>query len=168
MLYALIEGYNAFKREITQELTTMPHADITSKTSGYFTDASHTAAIVTNADATVLAGVLLIANELKVLIPIHFADDIAHSEADETNAVASADASDQDTANTLLNEIKDVLNAHFIETDVHFTNDGTNTIGTADATDLASSVTLANALKTAFNAHVQFGLTSPSVKVVEA
>jgi len=168
MVYAVITAFNSFKRQVTKNLTTYPHADITSRTTGEPANPGTTALTITSANASDLPTVITLANEAKDLFAVHAADAVAHEAADTANAIAAADASDQSTSNTLLNELKADYNLHLAQSGVHFTNDTTNAISAANASDLATSITLANALKTAWNAHVAFALSAPSVKIVEA
>lgn len=62
--------------------------------------------------ATDLATAIALANAIKSDYNTHRASTTYHYNADSTNAITSADASDQSSLNTLLNEIKTDLNAH--------------------------------------------------------
>lgn len=62
--------------------------------------------------ASTLATAITLANAIKADYNTHRASTTYHYNADGTNAVSSADATDQSSLNTLLNEIKTDLNAH--------------------------------------------------------
>ena len=62
--------------------------------------------------ATTLATAITLANAIKSDYNTHRASTTYHYNADATNAVSSADATDQSSLNTLLNEIKTDINAH--------------------------------------------------------
>ncbi len=168
VLFALVAAHNARSRDTAENLETYPHADVSSLTSG------DTSAPVTTADAdatstaTNLGTVKLRANRLKALLNRHFADDLAHKEADEDNVIESPDATDQGTANTLLNEIKAALIAHEADTDFHYTADTTNAVTAVDADGLSNSELLANDLHAQVNAHVAFGPPTPMINLVDA
>lgn len=69
-------------------------------------------ALASYAEATDLTSAMARANDIKAKYNTHIASTTFHYNADATNAVAAANASDQGTLNTLLNEIKADLNAH--------------------------------------------------------
>jgi len=80
---------------------------------------------------------------------------VVHEQADTTNIVTAADATDLPTAITLVNQIKDKYKAHRSTTgSVHIDPDVINSINYNKATDQSTADVLANATKTAFNAHV--------------
>lgn len=62
--------------------------------------------------ASTLATAITLANAIKADYNPHRASTTYHYNADATNVVTSADATDQSSLNTLLNEIKTDLNAH--------------------------------------------------------
>jgi hypothetical protein len=62
--------------------------------------------------ATDLTSAMARANDVKAKMNVHIASTTYHYNADATNAIAAADATDQSSLNTLLNEIKTDLNAH--------------------------------------------------------
>lgn len=166
---ALVAGYNGLLQKVTSVLTTDPHADVTSTTSGDATSPVATPYLVTAANATDLASGIALANDILLKFNVHAADALAHKTADGTNApVTTAQASDLTTLEALLNSLKTHYNAHLAQATVHYTNDGTNAVATANATDLATSEALANALKTAFNAHIQFALGASAIHLIEA
>ncbi len=167
LVLAAIAAYNLFKREVTSSLTSYPHCDITSTTSGNFTAPTSAPLLVTAATATTLPLVLLSANNAKAIYNLHIADAVAHKAASALLVTTPA-ATTQGTANTLLNAIKAAYNLHIASATYHFTADATNPISAADASDLGTSETLADAIKAALNAHIQFGFTSPSLQVTPA
>ena len=71
-------------------------------------------AAITTADATDLASAITLANAIKAAYNTggHINTASVHFNADATNTVAAANASDQSSLNTLLNELKTDLNAH--------------------------------------------------------
>jgi len=110
----------------------------------------------TLADATVLASVIALANELKGLLNTHLpstGNGGVHRAA-SAEEITSPDADDQASANLLLNEMKADYNTHLSESGVHVNDDTTNTVTAANATDLGTSVTLVNDIKAVYNAHV--------------
>lgn len=159
----LAASFNALKREVVA-LTSYPHADITSTTSGPSNARVATAAIMSSPTATDLPTVIVRANEAKAVLNVHLVDPRAHKAA--ASVIATANATDQASVNTLLNAIKAALNTHDASTADHFTADSTNTCATTDASNLATSLTLANALFTKINAHIQFSLTTPTLTLV--
>jgi len=62
--------------------------------------------------ASTLATAITLANAIKADYNTHRASTTYHYNADATNVVTSADATDQSSLNTLLNELKTDLNAH--------------------------------------------------------
>jgi len=62
--------------------------------------------------STDLATAITLANAIKADYNTHRASTTYHGNADSTNVVTSADATDQGSLNTLLNEIKTDLNNH--------------------------------------------------------
>jgi len=130
-----------------------------------------TALAVTVSDAAVtLATVLSLienAGGLRDIWTRHIANTTAHKAADTTNALTSATATDQATANTFLNELQGDINAHMIDTTYHVRGDA-NQDGTTIASDLASSITLGNALKAVINAHILRAAPGTSIDLVAA
>jgi len=164
---ALVSQHNALLKKVASELTTEPHADVTSLTSGDWTSPEATPLVATSPTADTIGKVKTLANELKRIYNVHIADALAHDAADDENTVEDDDATDQTTANTLLNSLKAAYNAHLTESGVHYTNDTTNAVTADDADGLAKSETLANELKTKFNAHVQFAIGVSALNLVE-
>jgi hypothetical protein len=126
---------------------------------------------VSAADATDLASVHTLLNELKGDFnahyitgePLHRLDAGAynssrgapHISPDTTNTESSADATDAASLYTLLNSMKAKMNAHCAKTSgTHHVADATNTVSSADADDEAKSVTLVNEIKSDLNAHM--------------
>lgn len=165
---ALVSQHNALLQKVAATLTTEPHADITSTTSGDFSAPVATPLTVPTAAVNTLPKVVARANVLKLYFNTHLADAVAHKAADATNPVTTADATDQGTANTLLNAIQSAFNAHLTQSGVHYTNDTTNPDSTTVASDLGTSETLATNLTTAFNAHIQMALGNLAVKLISA
>lgn len=172
---ALVSQHNALLKKVASELTTQPHADVSSDTSGDFSAPVATARTCTTASLDTLAKVVTRANLLKVLFNQHFADDLAHDAADDVNVIDAPDATSsnqttlQTEANTLLNAIQAALIAHQIESGVHFTNDVTTDVSAVPvASNLATSETLGAALTTAYNAHIQLALGVSAVQLIEA
>ncbi len=151
--YALVAANN---QRMTDGIASFFHLDRTEapQTSyGDYQNPSTTRLSVTLAAATDAATQLALSNQLKTVINLHFADDIAHNTT-VSAAVTTATATDAATARTLANALKAAYNTHLSAANVHFTNDGTNTIAAADSTDAATLQTLVNELRTDFNAHV--------------
>lgn len=92
----------------------------------------------------------------------------AHTVADGTNTIATANATDLPSLETLLNACKAAWNAHRVLATVHFAADATNASAAAAATDLGTSITLANDLVTQRNAHVAGSMNSSALNVVTA
>ena len=161
--------------------------------------------LVTAPDATDLATAETLANAIKTQINLHYvalseveeaitllnevkADYNAHriltaagvhDNADATNSVVAADATDLTSAETLANDVKTKLNLHYLmlseleeactllnelkadynahriltAAGVHDNADSVNSIVSADATDLATADTLANEIKAKLNLH---------------
>jgi hypothetical protein len=118
------------------------------------------------ANASDLATLLTLSNELAIVYAQHGADTHVHDGADTTNVVAAAVATDLATAQTLLNELKADYNAHRSEAGVHPNNDAGNAVAAADATDQATAETLANEIKTDLNAHISAALVGQGVELI--
>ncbi len=138
-------------------------------------------ALLTKLDSELgLEEIVELANDIKAKYDAHrILTGTVHENADSTNDVTAADATDLATANTLVNDIKAQLNAHNAEDSEleeaftllneikvdfdahrvlvggseHGTADSTNDVTAADATDLATANTLANDIKVQLNAH---------------
>lgn len=142
------------------------HADVTSTTSGDFTNPVATAMTSTAATAADLPTTITLANELKHKYNLHLADAVAHKVADVTNVVTSADAVDLASVETLLNSLKTEFNLHIASTTYHYTADSSNTVSTANATNLSTAEALANAIQTSFNAHIQSAPAGSGIALV--
>jgi hypothetical protein len=164
VLAALVASTMAFRREQLKAAASKPHYDITATTSGDYQAPVATPAIMSSASASDLPSVIVRANEAKAVLNAHIADEVAHERYG--SAIATADATDQATANTLLNAIKTAFNAHGASTSYHIVADATYVVTAANATNLASSIDLANELYTMINGHIQFAPTSPQVVLV--
>jgi len=162
-IYGLIAAHNLRLRAPP----TLPHADVTSLTSGDYQNPVATPYIVAGADATTLAGAYVLAAEIRAVRIAHYADAMAHRAADAT-VIAAPLPSSQGTLNTWANETKANLNTHEGSVVVHFNADATNTIATADATDQATSIALTNAIKAKLNAHIINAQAGQTIELVSA
>src|SRR5690606_38323895 len=105
------------------------------------------------ANVTAEADLVALANDIKANYNAHLSAAGVHTQDDETNVVATADATDTASAITLLNAIKAAYNAHRVDITVHDAADNTNAVAAADATTLTTAITLADEIKTDYNAH---------------
>ncbi len=105
------------------------------------------------AAATDAATQLSLANNLKRVVNLHFADRDSHNSAISA-AIATADATDAATARTLANAIKAAYNTHLTASNVHYNNDTANAVSSLDATDAATLQTLVNEIRTDLIAHM--------------
>jgi len=71
------------------------HCDVTSTTSGDYSAPVATPLLVSAAAATNLATSITLANNIKGVLNVHFADGVAHKAADTVAAISAADASDR-------------------------------------------------------------------------
>jgi len=163
---ALLSEYNSLRGTVAVAGSKY-HKDVTSSaTSGDFNTPTSGAAVNSVAPtAADLPTVLVMANELKAVYNTSILDATAHKVADVTNAVVTANATDQGTANTLLNAIQTQFNLHCVSTTYHYTADTTE--GTTAATTLGTSITLANNLKTKINAHINSSPAGSSLTLIE-
>lgn len=168
--YALAAAFNAFKKDVATNLTTLPHADITSTTSGDFSAPASSPYVVTadNGDGTI-AVLRTLCLDLYNVYLAHLADTQAHKVADTAPAlVLPTSSSSLSALETFVNAVQTDYNTHRASTTYHYTADTTNVSSAATADDQAKSDTLANDLKTQINAHVQAGFTSPSLNLIGA
>jgi hypothetical protein len=112
-------------------------------------------------------------NEIKADYNAHRVLLTAHSIANTTEAVTSADATDLASAYTLANEVKADYNGHRTDAseDSHPTDDDTNVVTAADADTLAKLVTLSNDIRTQYVAHIasaSFHLAADETNTVSA
>jgi len=169
---ALVSQFNALRASIAGDLTTEPHADVTSTTGGDFSAPAATAFTVPTTTVDTLAKTIVRANLLSQYMLVHFADAVAHQAVDDTNDATIdltelASTATQNQTNTRLNLIQTAYNAHLTQSGVHFTNDTTNDDSTTAASDAPTSQALATALTSAFNAHIQAALGGSSLELVE-
>lgn len=154
MLFALVEAHNIYQKSLTSSAV---HYDVSASeaepSSDYRTPGESVLAVGA-ANASDLATLITVTNEIKATYNDHGQDDHVHDVADTANVIAAADATDLATAMAVLNEAKADHNTHRSESGVHANNDAGNAIAAADATDQASAETLANELKTDVNAHI--------------
>lgn len=155
-LFAMTASYNKMRAHLATLSGTAYHADVSSATTGDFSNPTVAFQTVNSPDATSLATAVAIANEMREKFNEHCADTLAHKAADTTNPVTTAVAgtADQTACNALLNALKTSFNAHLTQSGVHYNNDSANTVSTANATNLSTSEALATALKAAYNAHI--------------
>ncbi len=164
VLYALVKAFNA---ERNAGISTEVHYDKSGKTvSGDPRDPTQADLTVTAANASDLATLLTLSNDVYAVYTQHIADTHVHDVADTSNPIAAPLATDLTTAEALLNELKTDYNLHRSETGVHPNDDAGNAITSADATDQSSAETLANELKTDLNAHMADALTGQGVQLV--
>jgi hypothetical protein len=153
VLFALVAANN---QRMSDNISTSFHLDRTAATPstyGDYRNPSTTRLSVTLAAATDAATQLALANELKRVVNVHFADDVAHDSATSA-AVATATATNAATAITLANALKAAYNTHLAAAGRHYTNDSTNTVAAADATDAATLQVLVNEMRTDLTAHM--------------
>lgn len=94
------------------------------------------------ADATALASVYTLLNEIKADYNLHIVSDTYHL-AEGTATVTDANASTQATALTLASALKDAFNLHLADTDLHSEEDEAICKYTANTTILPSAVRMA-------------------------
>lgn len=150
LTYALVAALNLRQEEAVASFF---HADTTQVTSGDYRAPTVADLTVATANGSSIATNVALANELKRVLNIHFADTDAHNTA-VSAAIATATATDDATSITLANALKAAYNTHLTESNVHFNNDGTNATAASDATNTATCSTLLNELKGDYNAHV--------------
>lgn len=165
ILYAFVAQHN-LKQEAN--VSTFFHADTTQTTnSSDYRNPTVTNLTITAANASDLPTSIVLANQLQLVLNIHWQDALAHKTAVSAKD-ATAKASDLATSIALANALKAAFNVHLTASNVHWTNDGTNTIATANATILSDLITLLNATKTAVNAHVISAPTGAMIQIVDA
>lgn len=109
---------------------------------------------------------IALANEIKGILNVHFADTLAHATAVSAQ-IATADATTFATANTLATALKAAYNTHCSASNVHPNNDGTNTIAAADATTVATLIALLTELRTDVTAHIAASLAGAHIDLVD-
>lgn len=171
---ATAQAFNAFVRAYIVAETTFPHYDITSTPGGDFQNPTSTALAVANTGTADLPAVIVMAERARVVLLTHFADAVAHTEADADNAAlisydtipALTSTSSQADTDTLVNALATALTAHEADTDVHPTADGTNAITAPSATNLATSKVRVADVRVQTNAHILLGWPSPSLTLI--
>lgn len=163
-VFGLIKAFNADR--IARVSTNFHASKTTERSSGDFTNPTITDAAAGAANASDLPTLLTLCAELRSLVILHCADDVAHKVKDLVFAGVAAEPTDLATAQTFLNDMKSKYGTHIGSTTYHYNADATNTIAAANMSDLASGITLANELKTDFNAHMAGALGGYSVLVV--
>jgi hypothetical protein len=149
--FAVVEANN---QRMLDSVASFFHKDTTSVTSrADFTAPTRSDLQVTAANASSEATSVALANDLKRVINLHFADAVAHDSA-LSAAVATASATALASAITLANALKAAFNTHLSASDVHFNNDSTNTVAATNASDQSSLNTLLNEMKGDVNAHI--------------
>lgn len=143
--------------EVHRDKTSLPGTDIMLPTSSVLQ--------VTAANASDLPTCITLANQMRSIMNVHFADSSAHLVADTVSSLAPV-ASDLATVITLANSLKSVYNVHGVSTTYHLNAD--TTIATTNASDLATSITLLNAEKTKFNSHINAGGAIQRIVLVDA
>lgn len=163
VLFAAVKAIND---TLFDTLTTEVHNAVSGRyVTGDLRDPVQSDLQVTAANASDLATLLTVSNDIRVTYVQHAADTHSHDMADGTNQVAAPFASDLTTAQTLLNEVKADYNAHRSQASVHPNNDAGNAIAAADATNQATAETLANEIKTDLNLHINDALVGQSIQV---
>lgn len=165
MVAALVKAFNDERRA---GITTEVHYGITAKVvTGDPRDPIQADLQVASANASDLATLLVLTNEMLVVYTTHIEDDHVHDAADTTNVIAAVVATDLATAQTLLNELKADYNTHRSQASVHPNNDAGNAVAAVDATDQGSAETLANEMKGDINAHMNATLVGQGVQLID-
>lgn len=120
---------------------------------------------VTAADASDLATLLTLTNQLIGIGKAHLSDTGAHKVLDATSWPAFGAAVDLTTAQTALNLMKATYNTHIASTTYHYNADATNGIAAANASNQGTAETLANELKTDLTAHIASGLAGETIEL---
>ena len=162
---ALVAANNA--RQLDNVSTTYFHLRKLTTSGTDYQAPTETATVISSANASSQSTRVALANELKTVLNLHFADDIAHNTA-VSAAITTATATDDTTAIALANAIKAAYNTHRTASNVHFNNDSTNATAAVDASDATSCNTLLNELKTDVNAHLASAPPGMYLNVVPA
>lgn len=151
----------AFNKMQSAVVTDGYHRDLTQLTSPVpvFSQSSIvlTNLTVTAANATTLATLVTLTNNLLGVLNTHMLDDQAHLKKDLVNAPNQdgyAFAVDLPTCEVALNAMKLLFTAHLTQSGVHPNNDTTSYGLPTNAVDQTTSQNLANALKTAVDTHM--------------
>jgi len=150
-----------------RSMTPYFHGDKTTQyMNGDYMNPVATLLTVTAAAAVDLPTSLVLANQMKAVLNIHMAEgDEVHVTADTWNAISTADATDETSAETLANAIKTAFNAHLTQAGVHVWDDSLNSVSTANASNPSTLWALLNALKAAVNLHLASAAAGESVGV---
>lgn len=118
--------------------------------------------VVTSANASDLASLQTLLNEIKTDLNAHIASTTYHQAADAVNTITSPNATDLATAIALARELQADYNLHRSESGVHHVADGKNAATSPNPASMsqAEAITLANDLKTQYNAHVNAEIMS--------
>lgn len=154
---------NAVNAVIDARLTTEVHRDKTSLAGSDVLNPTSSVLQVTAANASDLPTCIVLANQMRSIMNVHFLDASAHKVADTVSALGPV-ATDLASVIVLANSLKSVYNVHGVSTTYHVNAD--TTIATANASDLATSITLLNAEKTKFNSHISAGGTIQRLELV--
>lgn len=128
-------------------------------------DAAGTALAVTSANASDLATLLTLTNEIISVGKNHLLDTGAHKASDAVSWPAFGAAVDLATAQTALNLMKASYNTHIALTTKHYNADAANGIIAADGSNQATCETLANEIKTDLTAHIASGLAGDTIEL---
>jgi hypothetical protein len=155
---AMAFAFNAMQSEV---VTDGYHRDLTQYTTPVpvFAQASIvlTQVTVSAANATTLATLVTLTNNLLGVLNTHMLDAQAHLKADVVNAPTVDgynQAVDLPSCEVLLNAMKLLFTAHLTQSGVHPNNDTTVYGLPTNAVDETTSQNLANAMKTAVNTHM--------------
>lgn len=149
--FALVAANN--QRQIDAVSTTYFHRRKLTTSGTDYQSPTETISQITTANASDSPTRVALANAIKTILNLHFADSIAHGIA-LSAAITTATATDDTTAIALANACKAAYNTHRTASNVHYNNDSTNAVSSADATDATSCNTLLNEMKGDINAHL--------------
>lgn len=164
MVFALVQALNLRQEEAVASFF---HADTTQVTSGDYRSPTVADLTVATANGSSIATNVALANELRRVLNIHFADTQAHNTA-VSAAITTAVATDDATSITLATALKAAYNTHLSASNVHHNNDGTNTVAASDASNTATCSTLLNELKGDYNAHVVSAPLGAMINLISA
>lgn len=164
LLRAVVAAINLRQTEIVASFF---HYDTTQSTTADRANPVVADLTIATANGTNAATNIVLANEMKRIVNIHFADDYAHGSA-VSAAISTADATDDTTSWALANAIKAAYNTHLTASNVHANNDSTNAVTNADATDAATCAVVLNEMKGDYNAHVVSAPLGAMVRIVGA
>jgi hypothetical protein len=165
IVYALVAAWNEY---VALDVSSNFHYDVTSRmTSTDYRNPTREAALVEGDDCTNTATAIVLVNEVKRKLNVHYADTLAHATA-VSAAIATADATTLATAITLAEAIRTSYTAHLSASNVHANNDSTNTISAATATTEATLVTLVNELKEEYDDHIEGAPQGRMIRIIGA